>query len=353
MDDFMLMMMESDFNVSILSKNEDSALMAGIRITHYHFLEYKTKFFNPDNQENISEGGFVQNTHHQGVHNMNIIHQHHIPKYQLALSFDMLFRTKWNEPDRPLVAELSNRIWAAKFSEEKYAFIIGNVVYHLKDIDNNLIFSEIKKDVKRLNNANNLIRWDDGKCYLNDFNTINGSPIESPDGNDSLIQAIGFELKLFKEKRVKPRLGLYTLYSVMQDERYTFEAKQLKEYANGLTDCYLNSGNNYFLELIYRIQKSYFKEPVFNNGVIPDNKNVFKQIKLAYQNLKPYQKVILHQLYPVNGITFLVCYAFICDEIDLYEFNDMINKGYQPDSKVEQQNRYETNVLKLFGSFFK
>ncbi|GEM_PF-2254193 len=328
MDDFMKVILEHDFRVKFLSQNESSFLMAGFRKNHYHFIKDRPEPY-------------------------NTIAQYHLPSYQLAECFEMLYETKWGAPDRPLFHQLTPYFGVLKFSGEKYSLVFGQDQYPLIEENAATFFKSIEKDIRRLKKAKKMIKWEGDHCYLEIFLTTGGRKIESEVGDNRLLEAVAFDLLQFSKLKTAPPLGIFTLFSQLVDNSYLIGDEDVKRMAEGIENWASTATMDDSWNLFDQVQQKCFTSPILGENVKFSKAKTATQFINTYHNLSHEQKVMMKTLKPNSGMTFLLCVGFVRDVISLYEFDDIVNHHLQPDSKSEQNNRYETSLLKFFGSFFK
>ena len=328
MDDFMKVILEHDFRVKFLSQNESSYLMAGFRKNHYHFIKDRSEPY-------------------------NTIAQYHLPSYQLAECFEMLYETKWGTPDRPLFHQLNPFFAVLKYSGEQYSLVFGKDQYSLSEEHSSTFFKSIDKDIKRLKKAKKLIKCDGDHCYLEKFLTTDGRKIKSEVGDNRLLEAVAFELLQFIKLKTVPPLGIFTLFSQLADNSYLIGDEDIKIMAEGIENWASTATMDDNWNLFDQVQQKCFTSPFLGENLKYSKQKIATQFIKAYHNLSPAQQVMMKTLKPNSGMTFLLCLGFVRDVISLYEFDDLVNHHLQPDSKSEQNNRYETSLLKFFGSFFK
>ena len=327
MDDFMKVILEHDFNVKFLSQNESSFLMAGFRKNHYHFIKDRSEPY-------------------------NTITQYHFPSFQLAECFEMLYETKWGTPDRPLFHQLNPYFAVLKYSGEQYSLVFGKDQYSLSEEHSATFFKSIDKEIKRLKKAKKLIKWEGDHCYLEKFLTTGGRKIESEVGNNRLLEAVAFELLQFSKLKTAPPQGIFTLFSHLADNSYLIGDEDIKRMAEGIENWASTATMDDNWNLFDQVQQKCFTSPILGENVKFSKAKTATQFIKAYHNLSPQQKVMMKILKPSSGMSFLLCLGFLSEVISLFEFDDLVNHHLQPDSKSEQNNRYETSLLKFFGTLF-
>jgi len=323
MDDRMIPILEFDFDVRLLTKKSKSCLLFGIRKNHVHFIKNLTEPYNR-------------------------IVQFHVLKHKLVQCFETLIASDKATSERPLMFLISPSFSVSKHFSEEYELIFGKDHYLLDKTESDSLIQLIMKDIRIIKRARKLLFWQDNRWSLEKFLTLKGNTIEYEVQDSYVIEAAAFELLKHRSIKKPPSLGIYTMVSHLIDGTYDIDELLLKKFSKGLQNFYTVASQMDYLDLLL---KHSFSIPILEEK--HDERKIFNQIKKSYYNLTPPQKVQLKILNPNSGISFLLSLGLILEVIHLFEFNNLINVHLQPDSKIEQNNRYETCLVMAFGELFK
>jgi len=321
MEDFMIDVIPSDFDVKILSNQEDACLFYGFKKGYVHFVKYYGQY----------------------------VVQQLIPRFEFARCFEILFRTTIDNPAMPVADEFNTRFMAAKYSQEDYTIFYGKHVSPLKLSESVEFFKDIQKDVKKYKTAMKSVKTEGNKCFPSNIASSFGSELYTEDGNSDILAAIAFENQIFKNLTATPPVSIYVLYSLLLEKRYKYSSSEFAKMA----DRHFNQAPEELgedLKNIYeKVQSHYFSDLSADTGKEYTKIEKTNKIKKIYNSLKPYQKSQFVLLFDHYGDPFFLSIAFVSDIIDAFEYSDIISRGYQPDSNQEQSIRYESNVIASFG----
>ena len=323
MSDFMIEMMQHDFNVEVIAQKENAHLMLGIRGSHYHFVE------------SIQDGSF------------NTMDQHHIPRFQMAYWFDSLSRNKDVTSVRPLSANISPSFRLTLSADDQVGF--SSVVdYILKEKDSEKFFKAVKKDIARLRKAKKLIKTKGKKFYLDGIKTMSGRRIESGLLDYEDLQIIAFDYLLLDTLRKKPVFGIYIMYSHLIDNNTDFPNEEFDKMALRLASIRTEDMSHGVSLLFTDVQKKFFSKQIWGKGVKIPTEDVSILLREFYTNLNPYQKIEFKILHVLHRTVILLLIGFIFQSITLSKYIELNTQSEQPDSEREQRIRYESNVIQMF-----
>lgn len=327
MSDFMIEMMQNDFNVEVIAQKENAHLMLGIRGSHYHFVE------------SIQDGSF------------NTMDQHHIPRFQMAYWFDSLSRIKEASSVRPLSAKISPSFRLTLFEDDQIGF--SSVVdYILKEKDSEKFFKAVKKDIARLRRANKLIQSNDNGYYLDGITTQHGRSIETGLLDVEDLQMIAFDYLLHKSVGRKPFFGIIMMYNKLIDGDLAISDEDFMEMASWLDFFNPEEVEEEYLKLFSSVQKKHFQKQIWGKRSKVSQEEATGLFKDLYMKLNPIEKVQFKTLYELHGTFFFLSIAFIFQDIKMANYIELCARGQQPDSTWEQKIRYESNVVQMFNDKF-
>jgi len=317
MKDYLRDILQHDFNVQVLSENEEAILFIGYRKAHYHLV--------------VSSG--------------NNLSQHHIPRYYMATQFRSVYGVEWNFPDRPLHNEINHRLHAINFSGNEYGFYTNAGYFKINDDAKQEFFNEVAKDIELLEQAGNLVKKTESDFLLHRIKTPNGKNITHTN-NDKLLTAVAFDYLLFKGKKKQP-YGLYKLYSNVIDKENELKSMDFKRMVQFLNMIDPDKMDESIVEPFDRVQSSFFEAKIWGKGISFNADIAQKSIEKAFEKLTDIQKVMFIALNQLHGAACLHIFSFILNEIDVYQYCYPITQCYQPDSKEEQMIREEANMVEL------
>ena len=320
-NDFMLDVIQSDFNVKLLMQKEDARIFYGFKNGYVHF---------------VKEYG-------------NYIVQQHIPRFEFARCFMILFRNKIENNQKSPADKFNSKFMVAKYSEELYSIIFGKHTFQLSLYEADEFFNEIKIDVQKYQKAQKTIKLFDEILCLETPLTVNGNYFISKDRNIDHLTAIAFENQIFKNLSTKPPVSIYAMYSKVIDENYEITSEEFTELAQTYRYYNPDEMSDELKSVFLKIQKK-FSFPDFNAGT----DQIKKKMELIHNLLTPIQKAQFAEIYDLQrGTPFFMMLALITNIIDASEYIEMVSPGLQPDSEFEQKIRYETNIIVSFGKLFR
>ena len=324
MEDFMIDVIPYDFDVKILSNQEDACLFYGFKKGYVHFVKYYGQY----------------------------IVQQHIPRFEFARCFEILLRTEIDNPAMPVADKFNTRLMAAKYSQEDYSIFFGKHMFPLKLSESIEFFKDIQKDVKKYKAAMKSVKREGDKFFIDTIVSAYGSELFTDDGNSDILTAIAFENKIFKNLTASPPVSIYALYSMLLEKKYVFTSAEFGAMAEKHFSIVPEELGEDLKNIYDKVQSNYFSDLSADTGKEYTTIEKTKKIKKAYSSLKPYQKSQFAELFDVHGVPFFLIFAFVSDIIDVFEYFDIISRGYQPDSDQEQSIRYESSVIASFGKLF-
>lgn len=318
MDNFMLRIIESDFKVSTLCKNEEACLYYGFKDELVHLVLY-TK---------------------------SAVDQTHVLRFQFAACFEYLLD---KDEASPRVFEISEKLAVEKLSDTAFIFHYGQRQFEIDTKVNADFFAVIHADIKVYKEAYTRIDLAKLQKLSSELTTDSGKPIILTYDNLRLLFVYQFENLLFGNDKRKTHLSFNALYSNTLDKKYAVSAAEFQKMAEQLS--YFTPESLEVIEMpLMDLQHELFGEIIWGKDVDRSGTStaIGGILKEGFSKLTPSQKVMFKSIYKQHAGFVLLVFAFVTGKISLQQYIHFATGGYQPDSKEEQKIRSQATMIDYY-----
>ncbi len=317
MKDIWINIIESDFDVKLLAKNENACLFFGFRGALIHFI-----------------------TDSNGM-----IFQTHAPRFELAVGFEYLFE---KEEVSPAYHKVSKSILLTDGDQSLFQIHVGKESFELMPEVHVEFFQAVNADIQRYLNACNAIDRGEFDEPMEKLRRPSGDQIIIKPHNIQILLQLLFEDSFTGEIDGEHSISLMELYDRLWDKKCNVSDKDFIKMAESIRNFSLVSDNE-IVDVVDTMQFNVFGQESFS---IKDNvplESIVEIIKDGYLDLTLTQKVVFCSIVERYDVIVFFVFAYIAGEISLNEFIDYATKGYQPDSKEEQQLRMDITLIDYFN----
>lgn len=188
MDDMMTHIIESDFDVKLLTKNKDASLFYGFKGTLVHFITYGNR----------------------------VISQTHAPRFEFAVGFEYLFE---KEEASPAYHAASKSIILTDGEQGGFEINVGNESFQLLPEVHVEFFQVVKADIQRYLNADKAIDRGEFDEPIEKLRRPSGEQIAIKPYNIQILIKLFFEDSLKNEVGCKDSISLMEMYDRLWDKK--------------------------------------------------------------------------------------------------------------------------------------
>jgi hypothetical protein len=338
---------ESDFSVNLISKNETTELFGALRkggtetiraplglwVTHVMGVWHLVL------NHSVREENFTRNQ----------VSQWHIPRYEMATQLERLTRAGKRHPNapRPLLNILDEGLSLAIFGENQLgvAFSSGEMHTDLKKA----FQSKLRKEVVILKAAQKNIIEEGDTFVLPEVRTPAGHQVQSK--SRELIEAVAFEHAVLGDLDAG-NFGIYSAFCTQVDFDTTREMPS--DLIRSLITEQMEHGEALWnladrTDAFIKVQEMLFPKQIWGPGVNLDQGEAEQILAEGMARLKRSQRVQFVLMNGMHAAGLLLPLCVISGLATFEEYVSILCRYDQPDSPEEQDRRKEAAFIKLFG----
>lgn len=344
LDNWIIKITESDFNVEFVASNGDSALFAALRKGGTEIV--------PTNQgcwrtHTMGVWHFVVATNQERDNTNNVqTQQWHIPRYQMAAGLrqqDHFFKSEsYPEPVCATWMPFQTRV----YGRNKLAFCLpGTGEFLLPES----FVRKMKKDLPLLEAAIDRVKCRDNKTYhLPKAKTAASHPIESE--CEEIIRAIAFE-KLTRPRMKAGNFGIYSAYCTYRDFALSVKMPEatIRQLVEGQFDYKPDEIGDGIHELFLQTQKRLLRRPIWGRGIRMTIDAAVSTLAQGMEKLTRTQRTQFILMNGMHGAGLFLPLATILGLCSFSHYAHHMCSAWQSDSPQEQDRRKEIAYIELFG----
>ncbi len=322
----------SDFNVKLISENDEASLFAARRKDVWHFV-----------YASISHN---QDTGHPSV--TTHITQRHIPRYLMVEAIDSLKRfddlTGKRSNGVHLVDSLSQAIGICSINKGIY----GIDIFQSPGGFPKEFCRLLEEDIPLLEAARKKVKADGDLYLLPKAKSYKKFPVAAP--AKRLIEAIAFERE-YRKKLDPHKFGIYSAFCTWRD--FCYGAEITIDMIEGFVDRQFvfdadDFEDDEFLDLALAVQTKLLSMPIWGKGIQVSRDEAVPILAEGMAKLTSIQRA---QFYLMNGMHAGGLFLPLAQVLGLNSWEDyeIRSRDFQLDSPEDQALRTETAFIRLLG----
>ena len=318
MADFMIRIIEHDFNVKILSKNEGSVLYYGFKESFVHFVLYE----------------------------QHTIYQAHIPRLKCAIGFEYLME---KSEASPCDYQASNSILFTEAGENQFQITFGKNTFELSPQDQPDFFAAVNADIKAYKQAYEVIDKGSFNKSITKIDSYTKKPVLLKPENLHLLLVFLFEQLISENEKSTGSFSFPELCNNLWENKLTLSGPAFRKMAESLGQYSLGPDSDLFQIIQYNV----FGEFFWSNDSAKSVDEVSKILKDGYKKLTQTQKAAFKALHKGHKVPVLLIFGFVTGEISFTDYLKYTTHSLQPDSREEQKIRMDATMVDYFFRFAK
>jgi hypothetical protein len=340
-NDFMIQMIQNDFDVELLAASEDSALFGALREGGNQTVSTPN---GPWMSHVMGVWHFVAVT---GGGNVLQTRQWHIPRYEMAREMEQrkkVFDQFGDRSSSPIVGDVAGLHMRTASPAELTIHLPGGVIF----VVDPAFTQKLQSDIGLLKKARADVRERAEEFFIPDLKTAADHPVESP--SPSLLAAIAME-KLMVPKMEAGNFGIYSAYCTYRDFDASVEFPQSG--VRELVDTQLAYNPEDILDdicdMFAEVQKKLLREPIWGKSVCMSADQAVPILAAGMAKLTRAQRTQFILMNGMHGAGLFLPLAAVLGLCSFEQYGDYMCQGMAPDSPDEQERRIEIAYIRLFG----